>query len=230
MGPRRGCPDARSAWAERGPDDCVQRSGLRGADHARQFQQARPRARDLVEAGRSDHLGIQAAPERQIPQRRCIYRRRRRVLVPARAAADLRLQGLPRQHQGDREGRRPDGAAEDQRPEPAGAGQPHHRLCHEQEVGGGEQRDQAAGLQEQGREFRGTQRQRHGAVHPRIARARREDGREAQRRLLGSRRDSARDHRADTDDHQAGRDPCGRAALRRSRRRAGRARCRISSG
>ena len=115
------------------------------------------------------------------------------------------------------------GAPQDQRPEPAGAGQPHHRLHHEQEVGGGEQRHQAAGLQEQGRELRGAQRQRHRPVHARLARAGREDGGEAQRRLLGPQRGPARDHRTDADHHQAGRDPRRRAALRRSRLRAGRA-------
>ena len=56
-------------------------------------------------------------------------------------------------------------------PNPLVAGQPHHRLHHEQEVGGGEQRDQAAGLQEQGRELRGAQRQRHRAVRAGVARA-----------------------------------------------------------
>ena len=145
---------------------------------------------------RPDHLGVQAAPGREIPRRRGLHRRRRGVLLSARARADLRLQGLSRLREGDREGRRPHGAAQDQRPEPAGGRQPHLRLHHEQEVGGGEQRHQAAGLQEPGREFRGAQRQRHRPVRARLARAGREDRGEAQRGLLGPRRSPARGHRA----------------------------------
>ena len=223
MGARRRCAHARSAWAERRPDHRVQQSGLRAAHRARQRQQADPRARRVLEARRSDHLGVQAAPGRQIPRRRGLHRRRRGVLVSARARADLRLQGLSGQHQGDREGRRPHGADQDQWAEPAGRGQSDLRLHHEQEVGGGAQRHQAAGLQEQGRELRGAQCERHRPVRARLARAGRAHRGQAQRSLLGPQGSAARDHRAGAHHHQAGRNPCRRAALRRSRRGAGRA-------
>ena len=74
---------------------------------------------------------------------------------------------------------------QDQGAEPAPGQQPHQPVHHGQGLGREEQRHQAAGLQEQGRELRRPQRQRHRALRAGLARARREDGDEAQRRLLG---------------------------------------------
>ena len=167
---------------------------------ARQCQQAGPGARDLMEADRSDDLGIQAAPERQIPQRRRVHADDvvfsfQRALQPtsdykgylANTKEVVKVDDHTVQHQ-------------DQGPEPdPGADNLTTVYIMRQGVGGGEQRHQAAGLQEQGRELRGAQRQRHRPVRAGVARAGREDRGEAQRRLLGPRRGSARDHRADAD-------------------------------
>ena len=140
MGPRRGCAYARSARAERGPDDRVQRSDLRAADRARQRQQARarhsrrPGSWSIRPPGNSScartsnsTTAMRSPPTTSCSRSsaRCSRRRTTKATSPT---------------QGDREGRRPDGAPEDQRPEPAGAGQSHRRLHHEQGVGGGEQR------------------------------------------------------------------------------------------
>ena len=61
-------------------------------------------------------------------------------------------------------------------PNPILVQKPHQSVHDGQGVVGGEQRPKGAGLQEQGREFRGPQRQRHRTVRARLARAGREDG------------------------------------------------------
>ena len=107
-------------------------------------------------------------------------------------------------------------------PNPILVREPDLPADHGQGVVGSEQRRQAAGLQEQGRELRGSQRQRHRPVRAGLARAGREDRVQAQRRLLGPRRGPARDHRAGAQPDQGRCDARRRAALGRGRFRPGR--------
>ena len=78
------------------------------------------------------------------------------------------------------QGRCPHGAHQDQGTQPDPGAEPDQHPDHGQGMVGGEQRRQAAGLQEQGGEFRGPQRQRHRAVRARVARAGRAHGVQAQ--------------------------------------------------
>ncbi len=103
-------------------------------------------------------------------------------------------------------------------------------LHHGQGVVGGEQRHQAAGLQEQGGELRGSQRQRHRPVRAGLARAGREDGLQAQRRLLGPRRGAARDHRAGADPDQGRTRPASPRCSPARSTSCRTCRCRTSSG
>ena len=121
-----------------------------------------------------------------------------------------------------RQGRRPHGADQDQGAQSDPGAEPDQPADHGQGVVGSEQRRQAAGLQEQGRELRGSQRQRHRPVRAGLARAGREDRAQAQRRLLGPRRGSARDHRAGAQPDQGRCHARRRAALGRGRFRPGR--------
>ena len=170
-----------------------------------------------------DGVGVQAAPGREVPQRQRLQRRRRGVLARARAAADLRHEGPAHVHRQGEQGRRPHGAHQDQGAQPAGSELSDQPLHDGQGVGRGQQHDHRAGLQGQEGQLRRPQRQRHGRLRAGLARAGREDGAQAQRRLLGQGRGSRRHHRDHLPDDQVGRHARRRAPLGRGRFRAGRA-------
>ncbi len=79
LGERRRRGDHRPPWLRRGAHLRPARSGLRGPDRGRFQPGARAQAGPGVAAGRSDHLGVRAAPERPLPRRHAAHRRRRRV-------------------------------------------------------------------------------------------------------------------------------------------------------
>ena len=144
--------------------------------------------RRVLAAGEPHDDALQAAPERALPRRHAVHRRRRRLHVPARALRHLELQALPRGREGSEEGRRPHRRHHHRR---AGAGAhpaAHRSAHHEQGVVHEAQRAEAPGLQEQGRDLRLAQRQRHRPLHPAEPRGRREDGRGAQLQLVGQAR------------------------------------------
>ena len=60
----------------------------------------------VVADGESDRVALQPAPEREVPQRRAVHRRRRRVQLAAHADAGLDHQADSRRRQGCAQGRR----------------------------------------------------------------------------------------------------------------------------
>ena len=87
------------------------------------------------------------------------------VLDPARPEADLADQQLRRRRRHAEEDRRVDGRVHARRREPDLPRAPRHALDHEQVLEREAQGHAAARLQEQGRELRLAQRQRHRALH-----------------------------------------------------------------
>ena len=225
MGAHGRCAHPRSACPERGPDPQPDAPDLRAAAHPRRERQGAAHARAVVGGDVRPHgLGVQAAPGRQVPQRQSLHCGRCRVLAGPRAAADL---GHERAAELDREGeqgRRLHGAHQDQGAEPAAAQLPHQHVHDGQGVVRGEQHHHRPGLQGQEGQLRGPQRQRHGALRARVARAGRQDRAQAQRRLLGQGRVSGRHYRHHLSHDQGRRHADRGAAVGRGRFRAGRAR------
>ena len=176
------CPHPRPARAERGTDAQPAAPALRAADPARAHRQAAADARRLVadQGRRSDGVGVQAAPGREVPQRQRLQRRRRGVLARARPAADLRHEGPAHLHRQGEQGRRLHGPDQDQGAKSAAAQLPDQPLHDGQGVGRGQQHDHRPGLQGEEGQLRRPQRQRHRALRAGLARAGREDGAQAQ--------------------------------------------------
>ena len=182
VGPLGRCPHPRSACAERGADPQPAAPDLRAADRARSHRQAAADARHLLadQGRRSDRVGVQAAPGREVPQRQRLQRRRRGVLARARPAADLRHEGPAHVHRQSEQGRRPHGPHQDQGAQSAAPQLPDQPLHDGQGVGRGQQHDHRPGLQGEEGQLRRPQRQRHRRLCVGLARAGREDGAEAQ--------------------------------------------------
>ena len=160
-------------------------------------------------------MALQAAAERQVPRRHAVHRRRRGLLDQARAAAELRHQGLRQCDGRAEEDRQPHGRVQPERREPDLSAARQLDLHHEQGVGREEQGREDPRLQRRRAEFRCDQRQRHRPVHAGVAPARRQDRLQALRRLVGQ----ARGQCAGCDLHadQEPLDPRRRADLGRAR-------------
>ena len=80
-------------------------------------------ARRIVEGDRRHHLGVQAAPQRQVPRRLAVHRRRRAVQLRARAERRGQPVELRHLHQGQdlHQGRRPHHPHQDRGALPADA-------------------------------------------------------------------------------------------------------------
>ena len=210
--------DRRSALAEREPHQPLLAGRARHARHARQQPEAGARAGDLVAAGEPHHLALHPAPGREVPRRHAVHRRRRDLHLGARLAPDLAVAPVcdpGRQAPQDRRLHRRVRAGQ---AEPGDARARDDHLRDEQGLGDEEQGRSAAGLQGQGGDVRVAQRQRHGTLDPRIARAGHPHRAEAQRRLVG-RQGRARAWKRDRSDLHAGerrRDADGGAAVRGS--------------
>ena len=173
-------------------------------------------ATEWQQVGAAD-VALQAAPGREVPRRLAAHRRRRRLLGPARPDADLADQQLRGRRRHGEEGRRVDGRVHARRGQPDLPRAPRHALDHEQAVEREEQGHAAARLQEQGRELRRAQRQRHRAVHAGEPRAGHQDGLQAQPELLGQGRGQRPGSRLHADRQR--RDAAGGAGLGRGRLR-----------
>ena len=182
VGAGRRCPHPRSARAERVADPQPAAPALRAADRARSHRQDAADARPILadQGGRSDGVGVQAAPGREVPQRQRLQCRRRCVLPRARPAADLRHEGPAHLHRHSEQGRRPHGAHQDQGAKSAAAQLPDQSLHDGQGVGRGQQHGHRPELQGEEGQLRRPQRQRHRALRVGVARAGRQDGAQAQ--------------------------------------------------
>ena len=207
---------ARSLFAERKLHARHAGQRLRGADQARQGPEDHSRPRRALGDGRADALALPPAQGRQIPQRRGLHRRRRRVLRRAHVRSELRHQDPhpAGRHQG-REGRRPHGRFHPAEPEPHSALRMGHLVHHVEEVGRGEQHRRGAARLRPVDELRGAQHQRHRPVHHHRASGRREDRVQEEPELVGQGR--AQHRRGDLHHDRQRRDARRRAALRRRR-------------
>ena len=136
-------------------------------------------------------------------------------LGPARPDADLADQQLRGRGRHREEGRRVDDRVHARRGEPDLPRAPRHALDHEQDLEREEQGHAPARLQEQGRELRRAQRQRHRPLHAGEPRAGHQDDLQAQPELLGQGRRQRPGSRLHAD--QQRRDPAGGAGLGRGR-------------
>ena len=183
-------------------------------DHASKV----PGARDVVEGRSRPTPGSSSCARREVPRRHAVHRRRRGVLVSARSRRPRTSSLLS---PASRSAKVDDLTVDiiTNGPAPSCPTTLTNILHHEQGVGGEAQRHQAAGLQEQGRDLRGAQRQRH---RPFMLESREPDVKTVLKRnpnWWGQAR-SRRHHRDGLHADQAARDAHGRAALGRDRLRA----------
>ena len=138
-----------------------------------------PRARRELEGGQRDDLGVQAAEGRQVPRRLAVHRRRRALLLRARAQRPelaVELRPLPQGQDGG-EGRRL--YRSDQDRDAAAAG-PERPLDHLHRLQVGRLRRQDGGLQ------RRQGRRRHRPLQVRRVRAGRPHRHDRQREATGA--------------------------------------------
>ena len=153
----------------------LRRLRLRRPRPLQQAVRARARAGGELDAARTDALALRPAQGRPVPRRLAADRRRRRVLVRARAEALVEHEDLRPGREGGEEDRREHDRHHHRRPEPGAAARPGRRQDHEQGVVDEEQLGQPAELRAEGGELRRPQHQRHRPVHAEVARSRRED-------------------------------------------------------
>ena len=165
MGRTERRPDPGSALAEPCDDQCDPDAHLRRPDPLRQGLQGRAVAGHQLAADRADPVALQPAQGRELPRRRAIHRRRRRVLVRPHPPAAGHDADLCQRHQGSEEDRRPHRRPHPRRTAADPAAQ-HHRLPHHEPLlGGQEQVRQRPGLQGPRGHLRVAQHQRHRSVH-----------------------------------------------------------------
>ena len=177
--------DPRPAFAERGPDQFDERAGLRKACEARPSAQHCARSGQQLAAGVATALALQIARWREVPRRHAVDGGRRGFLGAARAAAHGQHRGLRHRFGPARGYRWPDGGVPPEQTQPDLSAEPGCGIHHEQGLVREAQGQQAAGLQEQGRELRRVQRQRHRALPAGEPPAWHQDGLQAQPGVVG---------------------------------------------
>ncbi len=182
-------PHRRPDGAERAAHQLDQRPRVRVARHVRQEARGHPGARDQLETGRRDDLGVQPAQGREVARRLGLHGGRRGVLDQAPAGPDFELPGLRPQRRRAAQDRRLHGRAEDAVSAAGDAADPRQQPLHdEQEVVRAAQRRQGAGLHQQGGELYGAQCDGHRALHARLARSGREERLQEESQLVGPHR------------------------------------------
>ncbi len=145
---------------------------------------------------RSSDQGVPPAPRREVPRRHALHGGRRDLLLRAREDHAHRVLQALLERLGRRAPRgRPHGGVHHRQPQPDRAQHRRQHLRDEQALVREEQHGEAPGHPRSRGDLLGAQRQRHGSVHPRVARRGREDRLPEESRLVGNPRGPLRGQR-----------------------------------